>query len=198
MALRLRLNYDVLLSVLQVQDIDSTAEVVAMMQTCRTLRVYEAGVPLLLAPGVTIRRVRCLASFWAFMLADATRFRYIRCLRLDHWDRFPRSKRLGQALAYVLQHAYSLEELALSHSEFLNRYPKVANAIVTMTSLKTFSLLHDDCMSPQRLVDMLRKMKSPRPKIPCLSLDFSSATSAARCMKITRNRYKCWKECRSI
>lgn len=146
-----------------------------MMQTCRTLRVYEAGVPLLLAPGVTIRRVRCLASFWAFMLADATRFRYIRCLRLDHWDRFPRSKRLGQALACVLQHAYSLEELALSHSEFLNRYPKVANAIVTMTSLKTFSLLHDDCMSPQRLVDMLRKMKSPRPKIPCLSLDFSSA-----------------------
>lgn len=114
-----RLNHDVLVHILHTQTATNKSDIVPMMQTCLTLQ--QAGAPLLVQGRVVIRDAKALASFYQFMFADKTRFRYLRRLDLDI-NPLQENDRWGKALSRVFKHARELEELSVEDSYFLDCY----------------------------------------------------------------------------
>lgn len=151
-----RLNYDVLLAVLQ--QAEGNANIVSVMETCRTLQ--RAGAPLLLRHGVRIFHLVPLVSFCQFMLADKMRFQYLRSFMLFISD-FPDNEKLGKLMSRVFRRAQQLEVLSLQDSEFLDRYPDVSDAITGLTKLKTLTISGTYCRTQDKLREMLMQLKSP-------------------------------------
>lgn len=158
-----RLNFDVLLRILEVQD---TRHVVSMMQTCWTLQ--RAGAPLLLEDGVQIYTPKTLNSFYQFMFSDKTRFRYLWCLELALEELPFKDHGTDETLSRIFRHATQLEELSIQESDFLDRYPATSNAIVAFTGLRKLSLTSGYCMEQDNLRNMLIQLRS---SIRSLSID---------------------------
>lgn len=152
-----RLNYDVLLHILHIQVAQDKADAVPLMQTCRTLQ--QTGAPLLVQGRVKIRDVKAVVSFYRFMTADKTRFRYLRCLRLGTIH-LSEDDRLDKALSFVFRHARELGELFVENLDFLNSYPTTSNAISKLTQLESVSFSFGNSREQANLRDMLKRFRS--------------------------------------
>lgn len=162
-----KLNYDVLLNVLEVADDRKTQA--SLMRTCQVLR--RAGGRLLLVNGVQLYFAGHFESFCHFMLADATRFCYLRDLYLD-LDFFPEtSDRSGALLATVLLQAQQLENLTMDHSAVLEHFPEVVGAIAELTKLKSLSMSDADYLDQDKLHNMLFLLKSELRILFCIFHD---------------------------
>lgn len=135
-----------------IQATGQKSHMLPLLRTCRTL--HQAGMPFLFHGGVQIDSVERAMSFCQFMLADRTRFRYLRRIDVSFGDEVPDDRGLDCALSQLFRHAQRLEELCLDHSEFLDRYPATAEAVTELTALKTLSVIGGSCRDHTNMRDM--------------------------------------------
>ncbi|KAK7680866.1 hypothetical protein QCA50_016176 [Cerrena zonata] len=128
-----KLNYDILVQIMETQEDWSKADMLSMMSTCKTL--YRSGIPFLLQHPVHVTEAN-IEAFCDYMLSDITfRALGLRHVYLESFNT-SESRHQRQRLPAIFRHASHLVTFSVVESEkLLSDFPQMIDILASLNKL---------------------------------------------------------------